>query len=278
MNELHGKVAVVTGGGSGLGRGMAVAFAEAGMKVVVADIDLAAGERVAREVRGIAVATDVTRPDSVLALADRAFAEYGAVHLLCNNGGGARPGPIDELTPDDWRRGLSVSLDSVINGLLAFLPRMRDQEGEAHIVNTASWAGVMTMKGHAVECASGFAVVAISEALREEAVAYGVGVTVLYPAIVKPGTPANGSSQPAEPANSRSWTDAMRARLVSAITKRAELVHAPNAVDAGRMVRTAVEADEFYIFTHRGRFYREQVEARKDRILKGFRRGSTPGA
>ena len=188
MEQLRDRVAVVTGGGSGIGASMALAFAAEGMNVAVADIEEDAAERVAAQVRdagvrGIAVRTDVADVESVRALAERAYDEFGAVHLLCNNAGVLLYRPLIEMSPEDWQWLLSVNVQGVANGLHAFLPRMLAQGGEAHIVNTGSMAGlqVSDTTGIGGYTATKFAVVGMSEALRGELAPHGIGVSVLCP-------------------------------------------------------------------------------------------------
>jgi NAD(P)-dependent dehydrogenase (short-subunit alcohol dehydrogenase family) len=147
MQDFAGRCAVITGGGGLLGRGMATAFAREGMNVVVADLNEAAAQATAAAVEDIGttaipVRTDVTDPASVETLADRAYGEFGAVHVLCNNAGAAVRKPFVELTRSDWDRVLTVQWGGVLNGVLAFLPRLMDQGGDRHIVNTASMSGV----------------------------------------------------------------------------------------------------------------------------------------
>src|SRR3954447_9577565 len=146
MKDVAGKVAVVTGGGSGIGRGMVHAFMGAGMDIVIGDVDKAAAENVADEVRSagrraLAMHVDVSDYDSVDALADAAYNEFDAVHVLCNNAGVLVAGPILDMRVDDWRWLFNVNVFGVIHGIHAFVPRMRDQGGEAHVVNTGSVAG-----------------------------------------------------------------------------------------------------------------------------------------
>ena len=184
LQELDGKVAVVTGGGSGIGASLARACAAAGMKVVVADVNGERAEAVASELpegRAVAQAVDVSDAAQVDALADLAFDTFGAVHLLCNNAGVSPAGKVWEFTADEWQWLVGVNLLGVANGLRSFVPRMIEQ-GEGHIVNTASGAGFVTTPRLGAYSATKHAVVAITVALRNELEGTGIGASVLVPA------------------------------------------------------------------------------------------------
>ena len=186
MEDLSGKVAVVTGGGSGIGEALVQAFVAEGMQVAVADIERDAAERVAEEARGngvsaLAVHTDVADASSVQALADAVYAEFGATHVLCNNAGVLLMGPAAGASLGDWQWVLSVNLMGVVHGVDAFLPRMRAQAGEAHSVNTSS---VAAMGGGGPYGASKAAVLAFSEALHKELADDDIGVSVLCPSYI----------------------------------------------------------------------------------------------
>jgi NAD(P)-dependent dehydrogenase (short-subunit alcohol dehydrogenase family) len=188
MDTLKNKTAVVTGGGSGIGRSIALALADAGAHVVVADIQEAPASAVADEVRargtrGLAVACEVAKHAEVVSLADWAFAEFGVVDILCNNAGVSwRPyRSILDATLDDWRFMLGINLWGVLHGLDVFLPRMKRQPSKKHIVNTASLGGLVPLEGHSPYSSSKAAVVGLSEAIAGELAPYGFGVTILCP-------------------------------------------------------------------------------------------------
>lgn len=247
MRELRDRVAVVTGGASGIGRGMAIAFADAGMNVVVADIEAdraakVAGELGERGARALAVETDVSDRASVEALAERTYADLGAAHVLCNNAGVAVFGPLDQMSDDDWRWLLSVNLEGVVNGLQAFLGRMKAQGGEAHIVNTASGAGLSPFPVLGAYVATKYAVVGISETLRAELAPANIGVTVLCPGVVSTEIFHSERNRPAALGGSRSATPT---RAQAAIAGRGM-----DPLRVGRLVRQAVLDDDLYAFTH----------------------------
>ncbi|MBI1848069.1 MAG: SDR family NAD(P)-dependent oxidoreductase, partial [Candidatus Rokubacteria bacterium] len=179
-------MAVVTGGGSGIGRALVEVFAREGMKVVVADIDEPAAAETAKGVQGrggqaVAVPTDVSDLASVQALAERAWQAFGRVHVLCNNAGVALWGGLEQATHRDWQWVVGVNLWGVIHGLEAFLPRMIEQREGGHVVNTASMAGLIASQGLGVYNTTKYAVVGLSETLAKDLRGYGIGVSVLCP-------------------------------------------------------------------------------------------------
>lgn len=191
MKDLNDKVAVITGGASGIGLAMARRLASDGMRIVIGDIEadpMAAAVDGLREAGAVAggVLTDVTDPASMDALRDAALAEHGAVHVLCNNAGVAAGGPAWEISLDVWRWVIEVNVFGVINGIRSFVPTMIEQ-GEGHVVNTASIAGLIAAPGIGPYSASKHAVVSVSESLVQDLAAAGanVGVSVLCPAFVK---------------------------------------------------------------------------------------------
>jgi NAD(P)-dependent dehydrogenase (short-subunit alcohol dehydrogenase family) len=184
LQDLDGRVAVITGGGSGIGAALARACGAEGMRVVVADVHAERVAAVAAELpdgRGVARAVDVSDAAAVQALADFAFDTFGAVHLLCNNAGVSPFGRVWDFTDDDWQWLLGVNVRGVANGLRSFVPRMIEQ-GEGHIVNTGSGASFVSTPRLGPYCATKHAIVGMTGALRIELEGTGIGVSVLVPA------------------------------------------------------------------------------------------------
>ena len=243
--ELKGRTAVVTGGGSGIGRALALAFAREGMQVALADLDEAGMTEVAGAIRGqgseaLAVRTDVADLGSVQALADRVWAAFGRVHVLCNNAGVSTWGGIETATHRDWQWVLGVNLWGVIHGLEAFLPRMIAQKEPAHVVNTASMAGLIASQGLGVYNTSKYAVVGLSETLAKDLRPYGIGVSVLCPMGVSTRIRTSERNRPPGLRN----PTAPAAEPVELIGRSLE----PEAV-AG-MVLDAIRGNRLYVITH----------------------------
>ncbi|MFP6836650.1 MAG: SDR family NAD(P)-dependent oxidoreductase [Pseudomonadales bacterium] len=188
MQDLAGRIAVVTGGGSGIGKALAMAFANQGMHVVISDIDRAAAEAAAGEVQAIgvkalAVETDVVNPDSITELADAVYAEFGNAHIICNNAGVVTFKLAQDMTDVDWDWVLDVDLYGVIYGVLEFLPRMLASGEPGHFVNTASIAGVIpgVTPGIIAYTAAKHGVVGLSEAMQLDLADTDIDVTVVCP-------------------------------------------------------------------------------------------------
>ncbi len=270
MRELQDRIAVITGGGSGIGRAIALAAAARGMHVAVLDVELAAAEKVAAEVRdrgrrSLAIGCDVSDRAAVEAAAERTYSELGACHLLCNNAGVLVLGPLDERSDDDWRWVLGVNLFGVIHGVQAFLPRMRDQGGEAHIVNTASMAGLSALPALGVYTTTKYAVVGLSESLRIDLARHGIGVSVLCPGGVATRIVESDRNRPAELGRG-GMAESDRQRVATASNETVADMIDPAIV--GRAVIDAVREDRLWIITHP--HWKAGVQQRFDSILKAF--------
>jgi len=192
MEKFEGGTAVVTGGASGLGLAFAHRFAEAGMNVVLADIEaeplaMAEASVAAKGVKVMPVRTDVANPEEIEALATKSYERFGKVNILCNNAGiGGSPGNVWELSQKDWEWVIDVDLWSVINGVRSFVPRMIASGEEGHVINTASVAGLVSGAVGGPYTGAKFGVVALSEQLYFELGRAGhkVGVSVLCPGFV----------------------------------------------------------------------------------------------
>jgi NAD(P)-dependent dehydrogenase (short-subunit alcohol dehydrogenase family) len=270
MRELKDKVAVITGAGSGIGRGVALELAAAGMHVVVADLDPGAAQLVADEVtslgvRGLPVATDVGDRTSVEALAVAAYNEFGAVHVLHNNAGLALLLLLENTTDADWDLIFRVNLLGVVNGIQAFLPRMRAQDGEKHIVCTASMSGIVAFPTLGAYTATKYAVVGICETLRQEAAKDNIGVSVLCPGPVQTNIGVNSNKQRPD-----AFADAMLVTGNRDPEEAAAGMRYLTAEDVGRLVRIGIEENELYIFTHTE--LGPAARMRFDEIARGYER------
>jgi NAD(P)-dependent dehydrogenase (short-subunit alcohol dehydrogenase family) len=273
VDDLADRVAVITGGASGIGLAMARRFAGEGMKLVLADIERPvlqrAGEELSRTGADVlTVPTDVSLEADVAALAATAFEHFGDVHLVCNNAGvGSRGLPIAELPLADFSWVIAVNLFGVIHGLRAFLPHLRAND-IGHIVNTASTSGLYHLPRMGPYNASKAAVVALSETLRFELAAEGsrVGVSVLCPSWVRTNISTADRNRPERFAYALD-TDQMAQVETYKARRRAQRAAAADPSDIADQVCEAVRTNRFYILTHPASL--EAFEARARRILAG---------
>jgi NAD(P)-dependent dehydrogenase (short-subunit alcohol dehydrogenase family) len=196
MGAFENRVAVITGGASGIGLAMATAFAERGARIVLADINevALAREKASFAARGtdiLTVRTDVRDRASVDALAETTWRKAGGAHIVCNNAGIAPFGSVVGADLHEWKLTMDINFWGIVHGIDAFVPRMIEQNEGGHIVNTASMAGLTGMLGLGVYCASKFAVVGLTESLHRELKGQGIGVSVLCPMIVDTNIGAN---------------------------------------------------------------------------------------
>ena len=262
VDAFRDRVAVVTGGASGIGAALARAFAARGAKLVLADIDEAALSAAQKEheeagTACLAVPTDVTKRESVFALADAAADHFGAVHVVCNNAGIAIAGEIASCSHEDWEYTMAVNFWGVVHGIEAFVPRLIEQKQGGHVVNTASMAGLVGMHWLGIYNASKFAVVGVSESLVRELKPHGIGVTVVCPMIIatninensvrlRPGKLArSGAIPPAPPEGA----------MVGGVKPPEEV--------AQRVVR-AIDRGSLYVLTHE--VQRDILKRRAERL------------
>jgi NAD(P)-dependent dehydrogenase (short-subunit alcohol dehydrogenase family) len=266
MKELKGKVAAVTGAASGLGRAMALAFADEGMHVALADLTDTSevfAQVEARGVSALAMKLDVSRGEEVEAFAALVEKDLGPTAIVCNNAGVAPAGEAWEVSVDDWRWILGVNLWGVIHGVRAFAPRLIARDS-GHIVNTASVAGLISPPGSAAYNVTKHAVVALSETLLHDLRSRGsaVGVSVLCPAYVPTRIAESERNRPAGYAATPK-SERMLAR--QQLLKKAVASGRLSAGDVARAVLAAVKDDRFYILTHPR--IKGAIQARMEDIL-----------
>ncbi len=270
MRDLKGKVAVVTGGASGIGRALAERFAREGMKIVVADVEEGPlgelRESLAKSgTEVLAVRTDVSRSAEVQELARRTFEKFGTAHVVCNNAGVGSGGLMWQVSEPEWSWVLGVNLMGVVHGIRAFVPRMIEQ-GEGHVVNTASIAGMLTGPGMGPYCATKHAVVAMSECLHHDlSLTTGgkVKVSVLCPAWVKTRIADSGRNRPKD-ARAGEAPRSEQEKMMEGMIRSAVENGIPPEVVAEKVLKAIVE-EKFYILTH-GKT-KKNVETRMRGIL-----------
>jgi NAD(P)-dependent dehydrogenase (short-subunit alcohol dehydrogenase family) len=259
--QLTGKTAFITGGGGGIGGGIAEAFVEKGMNVVLADVDLAYAQAQAAELgeKALAILLDVTSLESWAAARQAALDRFGAIDVLCNNAGiSMERMPLDQFPPDEFARVMAINVTGVYNGVVTFAGDMRERRS-GHIVNTSSMNGLMPFGTFTTYSASKFAVLGLSDALRQELEPFGVGVSTLFPGLTR----------------SRMSLDPKGGADVGQLPREALEANMMQPIWLGRAVARAVENNEPYIITHPD--YKATVENRFREILDAFREPAQPG-
>jgi NAD(P)-dependent dehydrogenase (short-subunit alcohol dehydrogenase family) len=264
FRDLAGKVAVVTGGASGIGKGIATRLVEAGAHVVLADVEEHALQASASELGAVGIRTDVSDLSSVQALADATLARFGKVHVVCNNAGVGPFAKIADLTMDDWQWMLGVNLWGVVHGVHVFLPLLLDNAEGGHIVNTASAAGLVSVPELGAYCVTKFGVVALTETLAAELAADGarVGATVLCPGFIRTSINRSTRNRPVALAGGGLADVDLQVRDVRSTWMEPEQV--------GTLVVEAITRGDLYVMTHPDML--ERVERRHEGIVEAFRR------
>jgi NAD(P)-dependent dehydrogenase (short-subunit alcohol dehydrogenase family) len=272
MKQFQGRTAFVTGAASGIGLAMARTFLDRGMNVMMADVEQSALDAARHSLsnhgdRVSSVLADVALADALQEAADKTFATFGKVHVLCNNAGVSRGGKTEEITVSDWDWTVGVNLYGMIHGLRIFLPHMKAHGEESHIVSTSSMSGLTPKALAGPYGATKFAIVGLSDVLRQECEGTNIGVSVLCPGWTKTNMPDNGRNRPARFGGAYDF----RADPLLAERNKRYVDGAKNGLDPldlAALVVRAIEEKEFYIITEPGR--RKDVQARYDELLRAF--------
>ena len=254
MERIDGKTAFITGGARGIGLGIARAFAHEGAKLALVDIDEAAlnaaraelGERTTV----VTFVLDVRDREAYSRVADETEARLGEVSILCNNAGVGGGAEVTHMTYAQWDWVLGINLNGVINGIQTFVPRMIERKVPAHIVNTASAAGLVGERSDFLYSTSKFALVGLSEALRPELERFGIGVSVLCPGPVNTSIIPNTLAFPGRPHVAMTPQE-IKIQEESLAQLSADLAKGVAPDDVGRMVVAGVKANRLYILTDR---------------------------
>jgi NAD(P)-dependent dehydrogenase (short-subunit alcohol dehydrogenase family) len=265
MRELEGRVAFITGGGSGVGLGMAKAFVAAGMRVAIADIRADHLEQAAAELEGAVhpIQLDVTDRDAFSRAADETERVLGNVHVLCNNAGINLFNDLADATYQDWDWVLGVNLGGVVNGVVTFVPRIKAHGEGGHVVNTASMAAFVAGPGAGIYTTAKFAVHGLSDALRWSLIPHGIGVSMVCPGLVKSKIYESDVIRPPELSTDVTPADEEFMRILPGLH---EAGMDPDEI--GEKVVRAILENRFYVFTHPD--HRDELRGIFDEIISSF--------
>lgn len=267
MQDFRNKVAVITGGASGIGYAVAEALGREGAKLVIADIEQGALDAATAKLKDAGyeaegVRTDVSNRDSVLALADRTWARFGGCHVVMHNAGVAVFGPAHEMTHQDWKWSIDVNLWGPVHGVEAFLSRMLKQGEEGHMVFTASFAGIVPNRDLGPYNVTKAAVVALAESLRKDLRGTGIGSSVLCPMRVTTNIDRSYRNRPEELGGAKANRSYSGDELA---TLEGRTLSVGPVAD---LVLDAIRKDRLYIHTHKEA--RPFFEGRAARIATAF--------
>ena len=259
MQDVEDKVAVVTGGASGIGYGIARTLLKAGMKVVIADANQAHLDEVKAELKGVNnvhfLKVDVTDRTAMAEAADEVERVFGKVHVICNNAGIASGQAMDEAEYAEWDRVMAVNLGGVINGVKSFVPKIKAHGEGGHVVNTSSMAGIIPLpETGGIYAASKFAVRGLTDSLRLSLAKDGIGVSTLCPGLTRSRimSTANPDAGP-EPGADALFND---------------MSGAMDPLELGEAVLRGIRRNDPYILAH-GEF-KDEVREIFDEILDLF--------
>ncbi|MDA9610312.1 SDR family NAD(P)-dependent oxidoreductase [Pseudomonadota bacterium] len=276
MKDLNNKVAVITGAGSGIGRGIAEHAAKAGMRIVLADIN----EKGLNEtltlvkscgVEAISRVTDVSSLDEVENLASQTYETFQNCHLLFNNAGVLGPASLSEVNREMYDWLININLGGCFNGIHAFLPRMKASGEESHIIATCSTSGFIAYPMLSLYSASKFGIRGLMTSLRSELTMSNsnVGVSIVCPGEVTTNI-VNSTFQSDEPADNKPVVDVDPTAMLEVAAEDAQNTYPISPLEAAQGIFAGIDNKEFYIFTHKG--YKRQLEDISSEYLEAFDR------
>ena len=276
MKDLNNKVAVITGAGSGIGRGIAEHAAKAGMRLVLADInEEGLNETLALVkscgVEAISRVTDVSSLDEVENLASQTYETFQNCHLLFNNAGVLGPASLSEVNREMYDWLININLGGCFNGVHAFLPRMKASGEESHIIATCSTSGFIAYPMLGLYSASKFGIRGLMTSLRSELTMSNsnVGVSIVCPGEVTTNI-VNSTFQSNEPADNKPVADIDPTAMLEVAAEDAQNTYPISPLEAAQGIFAGIENKEFYIFTHKG--YKRQLEDISSEYLEAFDR------
>ena len=276
MKDLNNKVAVVTGAGSGIGRGIAEHAAKAGMRLVLADINEEGLNETLTMVKSCGVeaisrVTDVSSLDEVENLASQTYETFQNCHLLFNNAGVLGPASLSEVNRDMYDWLININLGGCFNGVHAFLPRMKASGEESHIIATCSTSGFIAYPMLSLYSASKFGIRGLMTSLRAELAMSNsnVGVSIVCPGEVTTNI-VNSTFQSNESAENKPVADVDPTAMLEVAAEDAQNTYPISPLEAAQGIFAGIENKEFYIFTHKG--YKRQLEDISSEYLEAFDR------
>ena len=276
MKDLNNKVAVITGAGSGIGRGIAEHAAKAGMRLVLADInEEGLNETLALVkscgVEAISRVTDVSSLDEVENLASQTYETFQNCHLLFNNAGVLGPASLSEVNREMYDWLININLGGCFNGIHAFLPRMKASGEESHIIATCSTSGFIAYPMLSLYSASKFGIRGLMTSLRSELAMSNsnVGVSIVCPGEVTTNI-VNSTFQSNEPADNKLVADVDPTAMLEVAAEDAQNTYPISPLEAAQGIFAGIDNKEFYIFTHKG--YKRQLEDISSEYLEAFDR------
>ena len=276
MKDLNNKVAVITGAGSGIGRGIAEHAAKAGMCLVLADInEKGLNETLAMVkscgVEAISRVTDVSGLDEVENLASQTYETFQNCHLLFNNAGVLGPASLSEVNREMYDWLININLGGCFNGIHAFLPRMKASGEESHIIATCSTSGFIAYPMLGLYSASKFGIRGLMTSLRSELAMSNsnIGVSIVCPGEVTTNI-VNSTFQSNEPAENKPVADIDPTAMLEVAAEDAQNTYPISPLEAAQGIFAGIENKEFYIFTHKG--YKRQLEDISSEYLEAFNR------